>query len=456
MKNIFEYILQEASKYRFLEPLYNTYSSKINNCPSFNEILKYVDTNNISFDWQNKDKEKLFNTIVDSYIQYKQKGGSIKDRKQDAKNLFIDKFTTDKPGKAWGYNFFLHNDLETEEYLFLSVLSYDAAKYCDSFECGGEGAKWCIGYEKDDGYWKDYVNNNKYLFVLAFNKKEYANKSKEKNKLKYMLTFDPECIEESKAWVQDDNEVLCIPCTEWKHKFGRSFNEILKSIDNADVISAVHFEEDRGEFFTNSPWIKSSLFDRDHVYERMYMTVEDETSRVTYIDTLKETGFINNCGEIIIDGDNKKLTSSMIYNYDDKENKGVLDLPTLLDYIAKNTKPFLNNEAYNKKVYSLIIQNADIENLIWDPEATSNNVRYTELKNCDVDNLDWIDYSDGNYDLEFDNESNLENITWECSPDTFYAMSSSNLKLHGMEPNEEYAEEDNYYEEDYDDENNEE
>mgnify|MGYP002514763560 CR=1 FL=1 len=275
MNNIFERILQEASKYRFLEPLYNTYSSKINNCPSFDEILKYVDTNNMSFDWQNKDKEKLFNTIVDSYIQYKQKGGSIKDRKQDAKNLFLDKFTTDKPGNAWDYNFFLHNDLETEDYIFLSVLSYDAAKYCDSFECGGEGAKWCIGYEKDDGYWKNYVDDNRYLFVLAFNKKEYANKKREKNKLKYMLAFDPESIEESKAWVQDDNETLCIPCTEWKHKFGRSFNEILKSIDNADVISAVHFEEDGGEFFTSSPWVKSSLFDKDHVYENMYMTTEE-------------------------------------------------------------------------------------------------------------------------------------------------------------------------------------
>ena len=311
-------------------------------------------------------------------------------------------------------------------------------------------AKWCIGYEKDDGYWKNYVDDNRYLFVLAFNKKEYANKKREKNKLKYMLAFDPESIEESKAWVQDDNETLCIPCTEWKHKFGRSFNEILKSIDNADVISAVHFEEDGGEFFTSSPWVKSSLFDRDHVYENMYMTAEDETSRVTYLDTLKETGFINNCGEIIIDGDNKKLTSSMIYNYDDKENKGVLDLPTLLDYIAKNTKPFLNNESYNKKVFNLIIQNAYIENLIWEPEATSNNVKYIELKNCNVNTLEWIDYSSGSYSLEFDKESNLKNITWGCSPDTFHSMFSSNLYLNGLEPNENYMDEDSYNDEDSD------
>ena len=68
--------------------------------------------------------------------------------------------------------------------------------------------------------------------------------------------------------------------------------------------------------------------------------------------------------------------------------------------------------------------------------------------------MDWIDYSSGNYGLEFDNESNLKNITWGCSPDTFYSMSSSNLELHGMEPNEKYTEEDDYDEDSYDDESN--
>ena len=123
MKKLFEQILREASKSRFLDPLYKAYSSKIENCPSFEDLLKYVDINNVVFDWQNKDREKLFNQIVDGYLQYIQKGGSIKDRKRDAKNLFLNKSTTNKPGNAWGYNFFLHDDLETDEYIFLSVLS---------------------------------------------------------------------------------------------------------------------------------------------------------------------------------------------------------------------------------------------------------------------------------------------------------------------------------------------
>ena len=145
------------------------------------------------------------------------------------------------------------------------------------------------------------------------------------------------------------------------------------------------------------------------------------------------------------------MINNISIDYDDKENKGILDLPTLLDYIAKNTKPFLNNESYNKKVFNLIIQNAYIENLIWEPEATSNNVKYTELKNCNVNTLEWIDYSSGSYSLEFDKESNLKNITWGCSPDTFHSMFSSNLYLNGLEPNENYMDENSY-----DDENGEE
>lgn len=442
MKKLFEQILREASKARFLDPLYKAYSSKIENCPSFEDLLKYVDISNVVFDWQNKDREKLFNQIIDSYSQYIQKGGSIKDRKQDAKNLFLSKSTTNEPGNAWGYNFFLHDDLETDEYIFLSVLSYHAANYCDSFECGGEGAKWCIGTSNDETYWKRYIEDDKYLFVLAFNKKEYLNKNREKNQLKYMLAFDPESVEESKAWIQEDIEDLCIPCQEWKHKFGRSFNEILKSIDNAGVISAVHFEKESGEFYTDSPWLKVSPFSEDHVYEYLYLTAEDEASKITYIDTVKETGFINNCGEIIIDGDNKKLTSSMIYNYDDTENKGILDIPTLLDYIIKNTKVFLNDKRYDAKVYRIIIQNANIENLVWEPEATSNNVSFIKLVNCNVNNLDWIDYSSGRYELSFDDNSYLNNITWGCAPDTFDSMSTSNLDLNGMAPNEDYMEED--------------
>lgn len=443
MKSIFENILNEASKHRFLKPLYNTYSASVQNCPSFDELLNYIDTVNVSLDWQSKDKEKLFNQIVSQYIQYKQKGGSLKDRKQDAKNIFLGKSTTNKPGQAWGYDFFLHDDLETDKYIFLSVLSYDAAHFCDSFECGGEGAKWCIGYEKTDEYWNNYVDDDKYLFVLAFNKAEYANKNRNKNKLKFMLALSPD--DESKAWVQSDEEELCILASEWKHKFGRSFNEILKSIDKAGVISAVHFSKDElGEFYTDSPWIKVSLFSNDTVCEDMYKSEVDEASKITYVNTVKETGFIKFYDEIIIDGEDNELSSSMIYNYEGDND--ILDLPTLLDYIAKHTKPVLNNDLYNKKLNSLIIKNANIRKLVWEPEATHNNVKYVELQNCQVDTLEWVDYSSGDYNLEFDDSSSLTKIRWGCSPDTFYSMSSSNLKLNGIEPLEEYADED--YEED--------
>lgn len=62
------------------------------------------------------------------------------------------------------------DNLENNDYLFVVPLSYEAANVMDSYNCGGVGAKWCIGQDDTDEYWDIYTKGNESKFILAFNK----------------------------------------------------------------------------------------------------------------------------------------------------------------------------------------------------------------------------------------------------------------------------------------------
>jgi hypothetical protein len=95
---------------------------------------------------------------------------------------------------------------ENDKFIFVMPLSYKACVWMDSFDCGGAGAKWCIGYEKNRDYYKKYYEDG-YAFILAFNK--YP--TDVNNDLKYMIQVDPIKLETGdsedagKCWTQDDD-----------------------------------------------------------------------------------------------------------------------------------------------------------------------------------------------------------------------------------------------------------
>ena len=63
---------------------------------------------------------------------------------------------------------------ETEDWLYVLPQSWEDAKFIDSSACGGEGAKWCIGWKDSPAYWKSYTSGEDSeisSFILAFNKK---------------------------------------------------------------------------------------------------------------------------------------------------------------------------------------------------------------------------------------------------------------------------------------------
>lgn len=94
---------------------------------------------------------------------------------------------------------------ETGNWLFVAPLNYEAAVYCNSMECGGGSAKWCIGLEKDNSSWTKYIKERS-KFIMAFSKA--FNTMPEKDlytKLKYMMqaTDDDEVV----VWDQLDETI---------------------------------------------------------------------------------------------------------------------------------------------------------------------------------------------------------------------------------------------------------
>lgn len=73
---------------------------------------------------------------------------------------------------------------ETEEYLFVQILTYNGAVYVNSFNCGGQGAKRCTGASYSIKYWAERIYND-FVLVLAYNKKDCASENERKFMLEY-------------------------------------------------------------------------------------------------------------------------------------------------------------------------------------------------------------------------------------------------------------------------------
>lgn len=204
MISLFESILQEASKERFIKPFYdNGIADKYKSIgiPTKEEMIKFYDTHSVPIDWNKKKDESFFEDLLFNMQNFTSKSA----KKKDSNLLFKrdDCVVID----------------EDEYWIYVMPLTYSAAKFMDSFECGGDGAKWCIGWEQSDNYWNRY--NEYSIFVLMFNK--LGTKS-EKNDLKYMVQFD--CEENLKTpipyiWDQPDSEVSEYLFSKDNKRFGR-------------------------------------------------------------------------------------------------------------------------------------------------------------------------------------------------------------------------------------------
>lgn len=232
MQHVFEHILNEASKARFINKADLTDEEKakyikfFDEHPSFDNLVNWQNPNEIT-------RDKL-EGIYNKYIAASEEKKANKEKYKKAINEGPKQLFLDRPRD------FRIID-ENDKFIFIKVLTYEGAKFCDSPECGGQGAKWCIGYEKDDSYWRsytdeidpdnleepdddeeyspydDYYENNMYnnIFVMAFNKDLKA----PQNQQKYMLRIRLDDAS-GEAWRQDDKPNEVIEIQDWPAFFG--------------------------------------------------------------------------------------------------------------------------------------------------------------------------------------------------------------------------------------------
>lgn len=243
-------LILSASKERFIKPLYDTYGidgiglteneisylDKVSDLPE--AVIKWVDSGSadkLKLDWQTKDKESLWKKILTGFVNYKLSGGSRKEQKQYKKQNLYSLFD--------GYNVNLLKKLENDKFIFAQPLDYEAAKFMDSFECGGQGAKWCIGYEKTDEYWEHYTESGT-EFILALSK----NPNSPQDELKYMIELGED---NCKAWVQYDDPDECILSYKFLDFFGHDYEEFYEAIDK-DISLVPYIDKDGNCILSNS------------------------------------------------------------------------------------------------------------------------------------------------------------------------------------------------------------
>ena len=59
------------------------------------------------------------------------------------------------------------SSLENNDMLYIMPLSYKCHKFLDSYDCGGDGAKWCTGYSKTDTYYQQFQKNCAIFVALS-------------------------------------------------------------------------------------------------------------------------------------------------------------------------------------------------------------------------------------------------------------------------------------------------
>jgi hypothetical protein len=109
-------------------------------------------------DWNNKNL-----CYTDFQQVFKLADSSSKNRKQEAKKNPIMLFTS-RDCKII---------TQTKDFIIATPLTWECAVYFNSFKCGGEGAKWCIGDKKRSDHWNRYIEDGIVFFFVYFLNKDF-------------------------------------------------------------------------------------------------------------------------------------------------------------------------------------------------------------------------------------------------------------------------------------------
>lgn len=429
MNSLFENILQEASKRRFIDKVYYDVTANPKRCelflshtksagkrmPGREALVKWVDSgaaDKYKIDWNvilksTPDNPGEFGRLVDAYYDY----GDNNEKAKRSNPIMVFKHS------GLNYNTESNPDFlylgESDKFLFIGVCTYDAAVFCDSFKCGGAGATWCIGTYDDNKYWLNY-NYKNHMFVIAYNKTTFGDAEEQK----YMLELYKESDElRATVWNQPDIDIIrCVGIEDWwnfsaifgieKEDCERFFNRVFEIAEfrAVDVFSIKDIIENHAVINVRPQRvIQLSDFDvQDFDYSQLLGRVKglDQIQVLIYKPSEKEDLYYNSinmgpknignynslrhldqypainfkdCGDIYIKDLWISTYSRGLFFVDcGKIVIDTLHLPAygvLLDWVSKNgTKDF--NLAIRKYALELSLPNCEIKNIIFSPSAT--------------------------------------------------------------------------------------
>ena len=444
---LFEYILREADKSRFLKPLWDQFSDQLeDNNITYEELLSFVNKDDPllkqqfemrGINWQKKGSDAmLWVAIISAFNARKEtnkqkeiekaayKAGDVISMIKSEKMLYL----AGETEEATDCDFVHLPTLDNDKFTFVVPMTWDACRFCDSAKMGGEGAKWCIGYEQSDSYWKEYTGNGD-LFILAFNNEAFKKgKNREEDTLKYMIQLSDD-YRNTVAWKQSDNPDEVIPINKLKKVFGHDPIEMVTAFANRIMCDDnVYTDNSNGSFYdyeneeATYPWDENRLVDNEFYIKEFYNGEYDITSKFKLEDGQIE-GSVNkqkvydkgyshfklncNCGrlspgEMFIGG-----------NFD----KGIFDIPTLCDWLK---------QCGCKNITDITIIDADyIGKVMWEPDATDNKVD-VYFENCYIQDLVFADYSDGETTINFDENCVVKNLIYSGDVDS---MNTDSIKL---------------------------
>ena len=395
MKNkLFEYILQEANKDRFLSKLYELYNDieesydedlaiqfyfvlGQNNIDPYNyyeSLLAFVNSNvadKHKFNWQQKDQRELFKSIIEAFMYYLENGTKSQNKKLaklDARKVFYNSGlnVVESGEDCSNADFIILNELEDKNFLYVGVLTHEAAVFCDSFNCGGVGAKWCIGTKNNLEYFAEYCRNGS-LFVMAFNKSSKADYKK------LMFDFRP-CVEPT-IWDQEDNsnneqQLESLPLKKGAivaktfidniAKYKTIYSPQIKKNGLEAYLNPIRFSEYKGIYYddlVNNKYPKASL--RSYYNSGNLFAIDFENEYIENIFDSKD----NSIDEIL----------TILLN-----KIGLKPKRTGLKIIFINLKtPQIR---YDSDIYrngSLILEHSNIDKFIWDKQHEGASLRIT-------------------------------------------------------------------------------
>ena len=205
LEQFYEELLQEASKARFIKAIEGLTDEEKQEFIDFFD--SHVNAQNM-INWNNKSeltKENLERVV-----------NEVK-AKADAKKKAHDKYRLGRndPLLMFTSKPEMFDILKVDDkWIFAYCKSHAACNFADSFECGGAGAKWCVGWTNKPEHWNSYTGRGM-EFVLAYNKK---GDPKKENDLKYMIQIDPNG--QTQAWLQTDHSSDTIKLDKFEEFFG--------------------------------------------------------------------------------------------------------------------------------------------------------------------------------------------------------------------------------------------